>query len=176
MDEMFSPMSRQILPASIEERLELYTRRMELEDQARAYRIIKERFLNYRLLRASVKVGKETIPSYPLIYSSINRTSTEGKIDFEIEGQFFLNREEVRFITIDTFNTLTASVYKNTRELMFNAPTIETEIALRTHLSGNPFSTSAIIVVDTIPTEKIFLVLETKTYEDTREKLISLDS
>ncbi|MDD4855454.1 MAG: epoxyqueuosine reductase QueH, partial [Sulfuricurvum sp.] len=31
MDEMFSPISRQILPASIEERLELYTRRMELE-------------------------------------------------------------------------------------------------------------------------------------------------
>jgi hypothetical protein len=172
MDEMFSPISRQILPASIEERLELYTRRNELEDQNINYRIIKERFLNYRLLRASVKVGSEVIPSYPLFYSTINRPSTEGKIDFEIEGQFFLNREEVRFITLDTFSTLTAMSYKNTQELMFNAPSVETEISLRTQLTKSPFNTSAIIVVDEIPTAKITLILETKTYEDTREKLI----
>lgn len=174
MDEMFSPITHQILPASIEERLELYTKRMELEDQNIPYRILKERFLNYRLIRASIKVGSEIIPSYPLFYSSINRTSTEGKIDFEINGQFFFNREEVRFITIETFNTLTSSAYKNTQELMFNAPPLVTEIALRTQLTDSPFSTSAIIVIDTIPTEKISLVLETKTYEDTREKMIRL--
>jgi hypothetical protein len=175
MDEMFSPISKQILPASIEERLEMYENRMELEEQAIPYRIIKERFLNYRLMRASVKVGTEIIPSYPLFYSTINRTMTNGTIDFEIDGQFFLNREEVRFITLDTFNTLTSSVYKNTRELMFNAPTVETEIALRTQLTNSPFNTSAIIVMDEIPTAKITLVLETKTYEDTREKLIRLE-
>jgi len=174
MDEMFSPMSRQILPASIEERLKLYKKRMELEEQSISYRIVKERFLNYRLLRASVKVGSEVIPAYPLFYSTINRASTEGKIDFEIEGQFFLNREEVRFITLDTFNTLTASSYKNTQELMFNAPSVETEMALRTQLTESPVNTSAIIVVDEIPTAKITLVLETKTYDDTREKLIIL--
>lgn len=172
MDEMFSPISKQILPASIEERLELYTRRNELEESGTPYRIIKERFLNYRLLRASVKVGTVIVPSYPLFYSTINRTSTEGKIDFEINGQFFLNREEVRFITIDTFNSFTSSVYKNTQELMFNAPSVETEMALRIQLTNSPFNTSAIIVVDTIPTEKISLLLETKIYEDTREKLI----
>jgi len=174
MDEMFSPLNRQILPASIEERLELYTRRNELEDTGTPYRILKERFLNYRLLRASVKVGTEFIPAYPLFYSTINRTSTEGKIDFEIEGQFFLNREEVRFITLDTFNTLTSSSYKNTRELMFNAPSVESETALRTQLTNSPFNTSAIIVVDEIPTAKITLLLETKTYEDTREKLVKI--
>ena len=172
MDEMFSPLNRQILPASIEERLELYQKRMELEDQGTDYRIIKERFLNYRLLSASVTVGLDVIPSYPLFYSTINRTSTEGKIEFEIEGQFFLNREEVRFITIDTFNTLTASSYKNTQALMVNPPSIQTELALRMHLTHNPFNTSAIIVVDEIPTTKIVLMLETKTYEDTREKLV----
>ena len=174
MDEMFSPISRQILPASIEERLELYKKRMELEDQGTPYRIIKERFLNYRLIRSSVKVGTEIVPSYPLFYSTINRSSAEGKIDFEIDGQFFLNREEVRFITLDTFNTLTASAYKNTKELMFNAPSVKIEMALRTQLTNSPFNTSAIIVVDTIPTEKTSLLLETKTYDDTREKLIRL--
>lgn len=174
MDEMFSPLSRQILPASIEERLKLYEHRMELEDQNLSYRIIKERFYNYRLMRSSLKVAGNAIPSYPLFYSTISRTSTEGRIDLEIDGQFFLNREEVRFITLDTFNTLTSSSYTNTQELMFNAPSIDTEIALRTQLTDNPFSTSAIIVVDTIPTEKISLLLETKTYDDTRERLVVL--
>ncbi|MBD3809682.1 MAG: epoxyqueuosine reductase QueH [Sulfuricurvum sp.] len=175
MDEMFSPITHQILPASIEERLQLYTRRNELEDSKTPYRIFKERFYNYRLLRASVKVAGNVIPSYPLFYSTINRTSTEGRIDFELNGQFFLNREEVRFITLDTFNMLTTLSYNSTKELMFDAPSVETEIALRTHLTDNPFSTSAIIIVDTIPIEKIALVLETKTYEDTREKLISIN-
>ncbi|MDO9207115.1 MAG: epoxyqueuosine reductase QueH [Sulfuricurvum sp.] len=174
MDEMFSPLSKQVLPASIEERLALYTRRMELEDTNISYKIIKERFLNYRLLSSFVKTNGEVIPSYPLIYSTITRKSTEGKIDFEIDGQFFLNREEVRFITLDTFNTLTSSSYKNTQELMFNTPLIEIEMALRTQLTGTPFNTSAIIVVDEIPTSKITFILETKIYDDTKEKLIFL--
>lgn len=174
MDEMFSPLSKQILPASIEERIELYTQRIELEDENIPYKIIKERFLNYRLIRASVQAGSQIIPSYPLIYSTINRTRTEGKIDFELDRQHFLNREEVRFITIDTFNALTSSSYKNTQELMFNAPAIDLEMALRMQLTETSFNTSAIIVVDEIPTAKISLTLETKTYDDTREKLIRL--
>jgi hypothetical protein len=172
MDEMFSPISGQILPASIEERLELYTHRINLEEQNLAYHIIKERFLNYRLLRSLITVDKKSLPSYPLFYSTINRSSTNGTIDFEIEGQFFLNREEVRFITIDTFNNLTHLNYANTQELIFNAPTIETEITLRSQLTQSPFNTCAIIVVDDIPTSKITLLLETKTYDDTREKIV----
>jgi hypothetical protein len=175
MDEMFSPLSKQILPASIEERLELYAKRMDLEDANIPYKIIRERFLNYRLLRSSITVEKKVIQSYPLIYSTINRIRTEGKIDFELQGQFFLNREEVRFITLDTFNTLTSSNYKNTQELMFNAPSAESERSLRSHLTNNPFNTSAIIVVDEIPTAKITITLETKTYDDTREQLIIIN-
>ncbi len=174
MDEMFSPITRQILPASIEERLELYSRRMELEEENIPYRIIKERFLNYRLLRSSLKTEGNTIPSYPLFYSTINRSRTEGKIDFELHGQFFLNREEVRLITLETFNALTSSSFATTQELMFNAPSIETEIAVREKLTGTSFNTTAIIVVDTIPATKITLTLETKTYDDTREQLILL--
>ncbi len=175
MDEMFSPLSKQILPASIEQRIELYSKRMDLEDSDVPYKIIRERFLNYRLMRASVQTGGQIIPSYPLLYSTINRTRTEGKIDFELDGQHFLNREEVRFITLDTFNSLTASNYANTQELMFNAPSVETEVALRSRLTSNTFNTSAIIIVDEIPTSKITLTLETKSYEDTREQLIIID-
>ncbi len=172
MDEMFSPISRQILPASIEERLDMYEKRIELEEQNAPYRIIKERFLNYRLLRSSLSVGGVVVPSYPLFYSTINRTQTNGVIDFEIDGQFFLNREEVRFITLAAFNSLTGLHYAHTQELMFNPPPVETEIVLRARLSATAFNTSAIIVVDEIPTAKIVLTLETKTYDDTKEKLV----
>lgn len=172
MDEMFSPLSKQVLPASIEERLKLYTKRMELEEKNIPYRIIKERFMNYRLMRSLVTVDKKVIPSYPLFYSTINRTSTNGTVEFEIDGQFFLNREEVRFITIHTFNTLLDLNYANTQELMFNAPSIETEMLIRTHLTKNPLNTSAIIVVDDIPTSKIVITLETKMYDDVKETII----
>ena len=175
MDEMFSPLSKQILPASIEERLELYTKRMDLEDASLPYKIIRERFLNYRLMRSMVKVGSEVIPSYPLVYSTINRTRTEGKIDFELNGQYFLNREEVRFITLKTFNSLTSLNYQSTKELIFNGPCVEIEMKLRLHLTSGVFNTSAIIVMDEIPTVKITLTLETKTYDDTREQLIIID-
>jgi epoxyqueuosine reductase len=175
MDEMFSPISRQTLPASIEERLQLYTHRNDLEESGTPYRILKERFYNYRLLRSFLQVGSDVVTSYPLFYSAISRTQTQGHIEFNVGNQYFMNREEVRFITIETFNHMSDSHYRTTQELMFNAPTVETEIALRTRLTDTPFSTSSIIVVDAIPTEKISLVLETKTYEDTKEKLIIIN-
>ena len=172
MDEMFSPITRQILPASIEERLSLYEQRMDLEDGAVSYRIVKERFVNYRLLRASLKVAGEVIPSHPLFYSTISRTTTEGKIEFALNEQHFLNREEVRFITLDTFNALSALSYGSVKELMFSAPPVETEISVRSILTGSPYNTSALIVIDEIPDTKITLSLETKIYDDTKEKLI----
>ncbi|NPA60215.1 MAG: epoxyqueuosine reductase QueH, partial [Epsilonproteobacteria bacterium] len=54
MDEMFSPISAQILPASIEERLKIYQKRIDLEEQDIEYKIIKQRFLNYRLFSLKV--------------------------------------------------------------------------------------------------------------------------
>lgn len=174
MDEMFSPISGQILPASIEERLELYQLRNELEESNTPYRILKERFLNYRLIRSSLKVGDSVVPSYPLFYSTISRPQTQGTIELSIGDQHFLNRDEVRFITITTFNTLCATHYPSTKELMFNPLTLDDELSLRSQLVKTPFSTSAIIIVDTIPTGKLTLVLETKTYEDTKERLVTL--
>lgn len=174
MDEMFSPISGQILPASIEERLELYQLRNELEESNTHYRIFKERFLNYRLIHSFLKVGDSVVPSYPLFYSTISRPQTQGTIELSIGDQHFLNRDEVRFITITTFNTLCATQYSSTQELMFNPLTLDDELTLRSQLVKTPFSTSAIIIVDTIPTGKLTLVLETKTYEDTKERLVTL--
>ncbi|MEO1937354.1 MAG: epoxyqueuosine reductase QueH, partial [Sulfurimonas sp.] len=100
MDEMFSPLSRKTLPASIEERLELYAKRNELEDQGIPYKILKEKFLNYREFSCKlIKGKKEIIPAYALSYSTLPRKRAQGKIEFSHEDIHYFNRDEIIFIS-----------------------------------------------------------------------------
>ena len=64
---------KQILPESIEQRLELYKKETLLKMRKKEYKLIKQRFLNYRLLGGKVVVNKEVIPSYIFAYSTINK-------------------------------------------------------------------------------------------------------
>ncbi len=171
LDELFSPLNQAILPASIEERLELYSHRMNLEDRDLGYEITRERFLNYRVLRSYITVDKKITPSYPLIYSNINNKRASGAIEFELENQFYLNRQEVRFITLEYFNTLANSSFSSVKELYFNHLNIQKELEIRYRLSQNPLNLSAIFVVDEIPRGKIEIYHDAKIYEDTRELL-----
>ena len=176
MDEMFSPITRQILPASIEERLELYSQRIAYEEQGRTYRILKERFLNYRLLNASLSIQTTRVSSYPLAYSTLSHHGSKGRIIGWIDGQALLNRDEVRFIPLEHFNHFSTRQYHSTAELMFDPPSWDEELAIRRHLCwGSTYDTSALIVVDHIAQDDtITLTLESLTYADTREHLVCL--
>jgi len=175
MDEMFSPISKQIMPASIEERLELYSLRNRLEDKGENYRIIKQKFLNYRQFSCKLLEAKKTpIPAYALFYSTLPRKHAQGRIEFTIKDIHYMNREEIKFITLKYFNLYFKSSYKNIQELIFNPPNVDDELCLREHISGFSYDLSPIIVVESIPYNKLTLLLDTKTYEDTREKLIIL--
>jgi len=55
VDELISPITAQILPASIEERLRLYLKRIKLEEEGREYKILKQRFLNLPLAQRVCK-------------------------------------------------------------------------------------------------------------------------
>lgn len=172
MDEMFNPISKQILPESIEERLELYQRRNLLEEKKENYKIIKEKFLNYRLLSAKVILNKEVIPSYLFAYSTINRGSTSGRVEFEKDGIFYFNRDEVKLINLAKFNDLAKTSYKSCLELMYKPLAFEEELKLRQKLLKNPYDLSALIVVDEISFEKYEIFINAKTYEDIKEKII----
>ena len=74
------------------------------------YKIVKHRFLNYRLLSARVKVAKQIVSSYILPYSMINRNKTNGRIEYEKDGINYLNRDELKIISLEKFNEL--SEYK----------------------------------------------------------------
>lgn len=175
LDEMFSHISAQIQPASIEERLELYTNRNSLEDEQKAYKILKHKFLNYRQFSLKLTVGKdEVIPSYALFYSTLPRKKTQGSVDFSHQEIHYLNRDEVKLITIKTFNALSKLNYKNTMELIFAPPSVDIELGVRAVFGLNGYDLTPIIVVDEVPQTKLTVELDATTYEDVKEKLIIL--
>ena len=165
MDEMFSPISAQILPASIEERLAIYQKRIDLEEQNIEYKIVKQRFLNYRLFNLKVISKKDDIlESYALIYSTLARKKVQGN----------RVKDEVKFITLDEFNSLNNSEYKSVKELIFNPPSVEKELQLRDKIISEHYNLTPIIILKEIPQTKLTIYLDAKTYEDTKEKLIIL--
>ena len=172
MDEMFNPISNQILPESIEERLELYKRRNTLESSGEKYKIIKNRFLNYRLLSATIKVAKEIKPSYILPYSMVNRGKTNGRIDYKKDGINYLNRDELKIISIEKFNELHNSSYKDVKELMYNPPSFDEEVQIRNLIIKSPYDLSTILVLDEIVDAKYEVQINAQTYDDVREEII----
>jgi hypothetical protein len=175
MDEMFSSVSNQILPASIEERLELYRYRIKLEDKNITYKIIKEKFLNYRQFNFKLISQKsEVIPAYALFYSTLPRKKTQGKIEFLHNNIGYFNREEIKFVTLDFFNQTCNLHYKTLKELLFNPPTYGDELKFRNILTNTNYDLSPVIIVDAIPQTKLTIELDAKVYEDTKEKLMIL--
>ena len=175
MDEMFSPLSNQVLPASIEERLVMYKHRMDLEDNNISYKIIKEKFLNYRQFTCKLLKGKtQVIDAYALTHSTLSRKRAQGKIEHTINDVHYFNREEIKFIDLASFNARTNSSFKSVKELIFNALHVEDEIALRQNITNNPYDLSPILVVDEIIEGKLTLELDAKVYEDTKERLIEV--
>ncbi|MDQ7044550.1 MAG: epoxyqueuosine reductase QueH [Sulfurimonas sp.] len=175
MDEMFSPLSGNTLPASIEERLEMYKYRMQLDDEETNYKIIKQKFLNYRQFSFRLLQGKtKTLDSYALSYSTLPRKRAQGKIEFEHNGIHYFNREEIKFITLSSFNSLANTEYKNMKELIFDPLDFTQELKIRKELLESDYDLTPIIVVDEIISSKLTIELHAKTYEDTKEKLIIL--
>jgi len=173
MDEMFSPISNSILPASIEERIEMYTRRNKLEDEGIEYKILKQKFLNYRQFNFKVIKGKtNVIDAYALSYSTLPRSRAQGKVEYIHNNIYYFNREEIKFITLDFYNEQNGTHYKDVKALIYAPLSQEKELAFRTTLNATSYDLSPIIVMENIPEGKLTITLDTKTYEDVKEKLI----
>ncbi len=171
-DELFSPLSGQIQPESIEERIALYTRRMELEEGGIRYRIVREKFLNYRLLRAYVKRGSKVIPSYCLPYSTLKRKFTKFRIVDKIEDIYFTNREDIVIVPLPFFNQLIGKTYNNIQNIIKNPPTFDEEVRVRSKIIYNFFSLTPVIVLEDIDRSQPHqLYLDAHIYEDVREHL-----
>ena len=172
-DELISPIGAQILPESIEERLELYKKRNELAPRGDQFWIIKQRFLNYRLLQGGVSVKKESIPSYFLAYSTLGNKKTTGTIEHIIDGIGYLNRDEVKVIDLKFFNQIAQMNYRSIFELLWSPPTFELELELRNKITDDPYDLSCIVVVESLPTDKIEITLWSEVFSDVREKIVT---
>jgi len=175
-DELSLPITNQIQPSSIEERLELYKNVISCEENGEKFRLKREKFLNYRLLQGLVRKGKsKVIPSYILFYSTLSRNFTRGKIEFIEEDIGYFNREEVVFLSVKKYNKITNKSYKNVADMMKNPPMIEEEIEVRKRLSISAFfSLNSIIVLNSVEEVKLEILLRAKTYSDVRENLVKI--
>ena len=173
-DELFSPISKQIQPESIEARVELYEKRIIYEDKGIEYKIVKERFLNWRIEFGQLIVKKETIPAHFLPYSTLKSNYSRGRIDYSIGELYYMNRDEIKFITLDRYNVLLETDYSSIEELIFNPPTFEQELKLRKIIIVNNYDLSIIIVVKHIPTKKIEIFLKSHIYEDVKEVMYEI--
>ena len=174
LDELFCPISKQIQPASIEDRILLYEKRVELEEKGIDYEIVKKRFLNWRLLFALVKEKKNSLIAHIIPYSKLKSGYSRGKIEKEINDIFYFSRDEIKFIKLNFYNKRLNKNYKNVLELIYNPPSFEEEINLRKELLGD-YDLSTLIVVDEIPKGKVELKIDSKIYEDVKEELIILN-
>jgi len=172
MDEMINPISKQILPESIEQRLELYRLRNSYEEQNLNYKIIKQRFLNYRLLSAKVSVSKQTVFSYFLPYSTISKNRSVGRIEYTIGDINYFNKDEIKIISLETYNKYANKSYKSVQELNYNPLLFDDEVRLKEKLLNNAYDLSCVIVLDEIPQSKVEIHLNSKVYEDVKESIL----
>jgi hypothetical protein len=162
--ELTSPISKQILPNSIEERVKLYRLRNQYEEDKLEYKIYKNSIQNYRLLSGGVKVNKKTVPSYILFYSRLKSKVAKVKIEFEQDDIYYMNKNEIKLMTIDILNKRLNTNYENVLDMLNNPPNIDDEVALRDSFDYSPIIILDEVLIDTKYEIKIKSVL----FEDTR--------
>ncbi len=174
LDEMISPVNRSVLPASIEERIAVYSKRMELEKDAIDYKIVKRRFLNYRNLRSFIRYKKSPVPSHFVFYSTTRREYLKTKALPVDRYHSLSSREETIFLTLRRYNQLTGYRFESVKELSFFPIEIEKELKLREKLELGPYDTTAIIVTDELLNGEVEIYLLYRLYNDVRENLVTL--
>jgi len=172
LDELMCPINKQVLPASIEQRVNLYLKRIKLEEQNIDYKIAKFQILNWRLLSAKIIFKKDIISSHIVPMSMLKRGFSRGKIEYNINDIYYFNRDEIKFISLKIYNKILNTNYNSVSELYINAPSFESELALRKKIVNNSYDLSAIIVLDEVKEGKYEITINAKIFQDTQEQLI----
>ena len=176
IDELVSPYPFQVLPSSIEEKLAFYENRIKLEEKGISYKIVKESFLNYRLLFSNVKCkmknGKwRNINHYTLFYSYLDRPQ-RVRIEYEKDDIAYGNRGNVIFVKLSKINALLNKKYQNIKELFLTPLSLEEELILREKITKTKFNLSSLIVLEKFEDIRYDIEINAKIYPDTKEILI----
>ena len=170
LSELMSEVGRRVMPGGIEERLELYEKVRECEENGAAFHLSRKYFLNYRLLRAYVKFDKAVVPSYFLLYSHFKRENVKFGVSEAAQICDEL-RDGVTLLNLAKFNELVGMKFASVRELCREPIGVEAELKLRRELCGD-FSHNPIIVLDEISVGRYEIYAKNVLYNDSREVLV----
>lgn len=169
ISEMMSNIGKQELPNSIEEKLNLYRKAHKLKDKQDKFEIIKDRFLNYRLLSAYVKFDNLVVDSYILYLSKFRREVLN--LTLQKAQSIAFCKDEIKFISLNFFNDILKTDYKSVREVIYKPLEIKNELKIRKYLCGD-WSLSPIIVVDNIQNAKVEINVKYLLFDDVRHKIV----
>ena len=170
--ELMSSIDRQILPASVEEKLKFYKKLCSLEKKGVKFSVLRDRFLNYRLLRAWIKFDGEVVPSFVLFGSHFTRENVSFSIERECEI-FCSDKGEIKILSLAKFNEISRSNFKSVSEALKNPPSLARQNKARAALCAAG-SLSPIIVTDEIRAAKVQIYGLSRIFLDVREILVRI--
>ena len=179
ISELISPTNKQILPNSIEAKIKLYKKVTSLEKKEVKFEISRQKFLNYRLLNALVRLDKKAVKTHILFYSHFKSSYTrffldEKSLKLKLKNGFYKSfKDEIVFVEFQAFNNFFKNKFKNFDEFLKHPLSIEKELKFRTKFFGN-YDLSPIIILEKISVARYEIKAKSEIYYDTQEKLILL--
>ncbi len=170
--ELMSSIDRQILPASVEEKLKFYKKLCALERKGVKFSVLRDRFLNYRLLRAWIKFDERVVPSFVLFGSHFTRENMKLSIERKCEI-FCSDKGEIKILNLAKFNEISRSNFKSVSEMPKNPPSLARQNKTRAALCAAG-SLSPIIVTDEIRAAKVQIYGLSRIFLDVREILVRI--
>ena len=170
--ELMSSIDRQILPASVEEKLKFYKKLCSLERKGVKFSVLRDRFLNYRLLRAWIKFDGKVAPSFVLFGSHFTRENVSFSIERECKI-FYSDKGEIKILNLAKFNEISRSNFKSVSEMLKNPPSLARQNKTRAALCAVG-SLSPIIVTDEIRAAKVQIYGLSRIFLDVREILVRI--
>ena len=170
--ELMSPIDRQILPASAEEKLKFYKKLCSLEKNGVKFSVLRDRFLNYRLLCAWIKFDGEVVPSFVLQGSHFTRENVKLSVERGCEI-FCSDKGEIKILSLAKFNKISRSNFKSVSEMLKNPPSLARQNKARAALCAAG-SLSPIIVTDEIRAAKVQIYGLSRIFLDVREILVRI--
>lgn len=175
IDELMSAVNKQILPASIEARMAFYKKINRLEKRGVEFEISREKFLNYRLLSALVKLDKKPVKSYILFYSHFKNAYTKFSLDKENlkEGFYRSTKDEMVFVEFWRFNSFFKNKWKNFEDFLKKPLSVQKEIQWRNQFFG-AYNLSPVIILEEILPLRCEVIARSEIYHDNQEVLLKI--
>ncbi|AXP09386.1 epoxyqueuosine reductase QueH [Campylobacter hepaticus] len=179
IDEFISPINKQILPASIQARIALYKKAYLFEKKGLKFKIIRQKFLNYRLLSALIKIDKKPVKSHILFYSHFKNSYTRFSLDEHNlkqnvkEGFYRSTKDEILFVEFWRFNQFFKNKWKNFEDFLKHPLSIEVEIKWRVKHFGF-YDLSPVVILENILPTRYEIIAKSEIYNDSKEILIKI--